>query len=84
MLIPACAVQDDHITANDPRSLHHLLRVLRVTSGDQLECMDGVEHRYRGRVVCCARAGLVMQVAARETDRPPLLRLALAQAVGGS
>ncbi len=81
VLIPACAVRDDHITVNDPRQLRHLHRVLRVKSGDELECFDGAGHRYRGPVVRCSRAGLVMQVAARETDCPPSWRLTLAQAL---
>ena len=51
VMIPPAAVQRDRITIDDPGELHHLLHVLRVRSGEPLECFDGTGRRYTGRVL---------------------------------
>jgi len=75
------AIHGDHITVDDPRDVHHLLRVLRVNVQEPLECFDGTGTVYRGRISRCALSSVTMAVERRSHQPPPQPRLRLAQAL---
>ena len=81
VVISPDAVQGQSITVTDPGELHHLLDVLRVKNGDRLECLDGVRHRYAGQIVQCTRREVRVRIEACVEELPPVLRLAVAQAL---
>ena len=80
-VIPPHAVQDDMILIDDPQTVHHLVRVLRVKPGDQLECLDGQGHVYRGTITCCARSQLTVAIERQSKEPPARLQITLAQAL---
>ena len=81
VLVPPDAVARDRITVSDPAQVHHLLHVLRVRSGEPLECFDGTGRRYTGRVLRRGRQGVVLAIEAQDAEPPPPVRLILAQAL---
>src|SRR3989338_4333034 len=81
VLVPPDAVARARITISDPGQVHHLLHVLRVRSGEPLECFDGTGRRYMGRVLRRGRQGVVLAIEAQDAEPPPPVRLILAQAL---
>jgi 16S rRNA (uracil1498-N3)-methyltransferase len=78
VLISPSAVQGDSITIADPRELHHLVDVLRVKAGDQLECFDGEGRTYVGPVRQASRTRLVVRIAQEREEPGGALALTLA------
>jgi len=81
VLISPDAVHDRLIAIRDRETLHHLRRVLRVKTGDRLECVDGQGHIYQGAVARCEQHGILIEVEQRLEEPAPALRLTLAQAL---
>ena len=81
VLIPPVAVREGPLTISDPRTLHHLLHVLRVEAGEPLECFDGQGRRYLGSVIRCTPRALVVKVDKTCEEPPPALRITLVQAL---
>lgn len=81
VLISPAAIHDDTITIHDPKTLHHLVHVLRIVVGDRLECVDGSGRLYAGTVTSRSRQAVAVSV---DTHRHPLSSLphvTLAQAL---
>ena len=81
VLIPPQAARRDEITIDDPRDVHHLVRVLRIKPGDHLECFDGQGRTYRGRVTQIGGRQLTVSVDQRDEEPSPRVKLTLAQAL---
>lgn len=81
ILILPQAAQVHQITIDDPRDLHHLVRVLRIKSGEELECFDGQGWTYRGRVTHVGAQQLRVCVDHRTQEPAARLRLTLAQSL---
>ena len=81
VLIPLQTVRRDDITIDDPRDVHHLVRVLRVSANDPLECFDGTGFVYRGRIVRCSPKALTVAIEQRFEVPPPHPRVVLAHAL---
>ena len=69
VLVSPDAIQKTPIVIRDPRTLHHLLRVLRVAVGDPLECIDGQGRRAIGSILRIARQQVTVAVD-RQADEP--------------
>ena len=81
VLIPPHAVSGSQITVDDPRDVHHLVRVLRIKPGEELECFDGQGRTYRGRVTHAGATRLTATVEQRGEESLPRVRLTLAQSL---
>ncbi|MBI4341933.1 MAG: 16S rRNA (uracil(1498)-N(3))-methyltransferase [Candidatus Omnitrophica bacterium] len=81
VLVPPNALHGEAVILTDPQELHHLLRVLRVKSGDQVECFDGAGNRFLGRVSRCRVREVVVTLERRWQEPMPVLRVTLAQAL---
>lgn len=81
VLVPPHAIRGQRVVVTDPGQLHHLLRVLRIKTGDLLECLDGQGGRYTGRVLRCASRELVVQIDTQRTESRRALSVTLAQAL---
>jgi len=81
ILIPPHAVSGSQITVDDPRGVHHLVRVLRIKPGEELECFDGQGRTYRGRVTHAGATRLTVTVDQRREEPIPRVRLTLAQSL---
>ena len=78
VLVPPHAVQRDRVIVSDPDRLHHLRHVLRVSTGDALECCDGQGHSYTGRILTHSARALVVQLDAALPEPPVVLPVTLA------
>src|SRR3989338_4201461 len=81
VLIPPHAVSGSQITVDDPRDVHHLVRVLRIMPGEELECFDGQGGTYRGRVTHIGAQQLTISVDHSAQEPAPRVRLTLAQSL---
>ena len=81
VLILPQTVQRDEIIIDDPRNVHHLVRVLRITRGDRVECFDGAGRTYRGRVTQVGGRQLTVSVDQRREEPSPRVKLTLAQSL---
>ncbi|MBI3020403.1 MAG: 16S rRNA (uracil(1498)-N(3))-methyltransferase [Candidatus Omnitrophica bacterium] len=79
VLIPPGAASGDHITITGPETLHHLLHVLRVNVGDQLECFDGEGAVHAGPVMSCGAGQIVVRRECSTQESPPKVLVTLAQ-----
>ena len=78
VLISPRAIQGGRIRVHDPGQLHHLLHVLRVNTGDALECFDGEGRRYAGRVIKRSPQELIVQLGAASAEPFPAVQVTLA------
>ena len=78
VFVPPGAIQRDRAVLTDPEQLHHLLRVLRVKTGDALECFDGEGRSYAGRVIKHSSGELVVQFDTALPEPPAALQITLA------
>ena len=81
VLIPPQTVRRDEITVDDPRDVHHLMRVLRIKPGEELECFDGQGRTYRGRVTQVGDRELTVSVDQRREEPAPRVKVTLAQSL---
>jgi len=81
VLIPPPAIRDDQITIDGLRDVHHLVRVLRIKPGEELECFDGQGWTYRGRVTHVGAQQLTVVVDQRTQEPVARVRLTLAQSL---
>lgn len=81
VLIPPEAAQGGIVTIREPRTVHHLLRVLRVKAGEPLECIDGQGRRYAGVVTQRASQHLTVSVTRMTKEPGACLEITLAQAL---
>lgn len=69
----------------DARRSHHLVRVLRLQAGAQLECFDGRGGRFDGRLEHADPRGCTVCIGARiASDTESRLRVTLLQCASGS
>jgi 16S rRNA (uracil1498-N3)-methyltransferase len=68
-------VHDRTIAITDPRTLHHLLDVLRVTDSDRVECVDGAGRWYAARVARRSKRELQLDIV--EQGQEPRSTLAV-------
>ena len=61
-------VRDRTISIRDPATLHHLVRVLHVSPGEAVECVDGAGGRYATRVSRRSGRELVLDILERAAD----------------
>lgn len=78
---PPAGPAEPTLTIREPRTVHHLVRVLRIRAGEPLECLDGEGRRYTGCVLRCTPREVVVQGAWGAEETPPRLRLTLGQSL---
>lgn len=81
VFIPPRSTPGSEITIDNPRDVHHLVRVLRIKPGDELECFDGRGWTYRGRVTHVGAHQLTVSIDHRNQEPAPRFRLTLAQSL---
>ncbi len=65
----------------EPEALHHLSRVLRVQAGEAIECLDGKGSRLQGSIRSVGRQEITVAVSSRGFEKPPILKITLAQSL---
>ena len=81
VLISPATIHDDMITIQDPKTLHHLVHVLRIAVGDRLECVDGSGQLHTGTVTSRSRLAVAVTVEERRHPTSWPLQITLAQAI---
>ena len=81
IFIPPDAVVGRHIAITDPQALHHLLTVLRLKSGELLECVVEGTAIYRGTIAAATRHQLLLDIHAKSTASAPALSVTIAAAL---
>lgn len=74
-------IRNGAIVIREPRTLHHLMTVLRVDEGDRVECVDGGGRWYATRVAARARGELVLDILEQGRESPPALSVWLMPAL---
>lgn len=69
------------IVALPPEESHHLTRVLRVETGQELMLLDGEGVRAEGTVETVSKKEVTVRITSRETVAPPPVDITLIQAV---
>ena len=77
VIVPEHSIQGEQILITEPDTLHHLIRVLRIKPGEELECLDGRGGRYAGMVTTIKPSEIAVRIQNRsqETLRRPALTL---------
>ncbi len=81
ILVPPRALAERAVAIRDARSLHHLRHVLRVRTGERLECFDGQGRSVIGTVVSSDEKELVVAVETVAQERRASVELVLAHAL---
>lgn len=80
-LVSPHAVQGDRVILEDPEQLHHLRNVLRIRTGQSVECFDGEGSGYIGSVVASEPRSVVVAIDRRVSDTSPGVAVTLAQSL---
>ncbi len=77
IIVPRSSIQGEHILITEPDTLHHLIRVLRVKPGEEIECLDGEGGRYAGMITTVKPSEIALHIQKRseEQERRPVLTL---------
>ena len=81
VFLPPDAIQGQTILLKDAGSVHHLVRVLRLRVGDQVECCDGTGRVYLGTITGTTDGALRVAVERVVDAPPPQPRVTIAQAL---
>lgn len=81
VLISPTAIRGGSITIRHPATVHHLVRVLRLTIGDRVECFDGAGRIALGSIARTARGELTINVERESAEPPPSCPVTLAVAL---
>jgi len=70
------------IVIDDPNTVHHVSRVLRMQVGDALECLDGQGGRYQGAITALSDTAISVSIEWHSKDNDPAVRgITLVQAL---
>ncbi len=77
VLIDQAAIAGRQVILRDQGSVHHLVRVLRVASGEAIECLNGQGLRLRGRIETATRTDVTVAIEQRVDEPAETRRLVL-------
>ena len=81
VIVSPDAIQNGCLTIRNASELHHLVHVVRVKVGDEVECFDGQGHGYRGAIFELTRQQIVVHIEQTFREAAPALPVLLAQAL---
>ncbi len=71
----------DGVVVLSPEESHHLVRVLRVETGQELTLFDGQGARAKAAITDVSKKAVTARITARETFPPPAVEITLIQAL---
>ena len=81
VIVPQSSIQGEQILITEPDTLHHLIHVLRVKTGEELECLDGQGGRYAGMITTVRASEIALRIQKRSEEQAQRPALTLVQAL---
>jgi 16S rRNA (uracil1498-N3)-methyltransferase len=81
ILVPPAVLGSTSLHLTEPKTLHHLQRVLRVRPGETVECFDGAGRAAAGPITRVTSREILVAVERRTEEPPPARELLLVQAL---